>query len=415
MELDMKKNDVEQCRICSGNLTSVFDFGRVPSTGSFPKTISLGAEVGELHILHCSHCGFGQLSQDFDEDQLFGPTYGYRSSLNSEMRKHLELKAQRLSEQVIGGQSLSVLDVGSNDGTFLSYFDSCGFDELVGCDPTIEFLDDLKYPAHAQLIPKLFTKSVIDTELKARRFNLVTAVAMFYDLPDPESFLRGIMSVLDENGLIHLELSYAGLMVERKAIDTICHEHSGYHSLRSLNVLFTKVGLTVIKFDLNEVNGGSVEVTLAHSSNTAMHPDSNFAAALESKLERSLVLAETWKNFISESLAEISKLEQFILSQSAKGKKFAALGASTKGNMLLYLLGETAGHIDAVGDINESKVGSFTPVGSIPIISEREVIDSNFDYLIVLPWHFRETFIKLRQSLESKTELIFPLASFEII
>ena len=102
----------------------------------------------------------------------------------------------------------------------------------------------------------------------------------------------------------------------------------------------------------------------------------------------------------------------FIAKAKADGKSIAALGASTKGNVLLQYCDITPADVVAVGEVNPDKFGSFTPGSLIPIIDEAQLLAMQPDYLLVLPWHFRPFFEKRFGQLKSK--LVFPLPELEI-
>ena len=175
------------------------------------------------------------------------------------------------------------------------------------------------------------------------------------------------------------------------------------------------MGLIPIEHEFNDINGGSVAITLGHKEHNPDRESAAFLQDLNEEFEMRLKTEETWKKFINDSLEEIHTLREFITTKSHAGKSIAALGASTKGNMILHLLGDAVRNIKMIGDVNPEKIGGFTPVGSIPIVSQEEVLDESFDYLIVLPWHFRKTFLDLKINENSNSRLVFPLPNFEVV
>ena len=90
-----------------------------------------------------------------------------------------------------------------------------------------------------------------------------------------------------------------------------------------------------------------------------------------------------------------------------QGKKIYALGASTKGNVLLQYYNLSSEQIEAIGEVNKEKVGSYTPGTNIPILHEEEVLSDPDGVYLILPWHFKNFFIN-QQKFNGK-QLIFPL------
>ena len=107
------------------------------------------------------------------------------------------------------------------------------------------------------------------------------------------------------------------------------------------------------------------------------------------------------------------QLLNFVASAKAEGKIVAALGASTKGNVLLQFCGFNDNDIGCVGEVNPEKFSCFTPGTYLPIVSEEELLAQKPDYLIVLPWHFRAFFVNNPKF--AGTKLVFPLPQLEVV
>ena len=234
---------------------------------------------------------------------------------------------------------------------------------------------------------------------------------MLYDLEDPGNFVKEITKVLASDGIWMFEQSYLPLMLERVAYDTICHEHIEYYGLRQIEWLLDQSGMEVIDIELNDVNGGSFAVLAAFKS---VYPISDNVSRVRES-ERDLWNSDSpdFIDFAANARSRAAELHSFVYAQLSLGKTFAALGASTKGNILLHYSGLTRDAISVIGEVNPDKYGCFTPGTWIPIVSEDEALERNFDYYIVLPWHFKDFFIE-SQKFQNKT-LIFPLPIFEVL
>ena len=210
---------IKNCRSCkSTKLTKVYSLGKQTLTGIFPPKKNLKITKGELSMLFCKKCKLLQLEHNFDSNEMYGENYGYMSSLNKSMESHLKLKAISLLKKYNLKTNDCILDIGSNDGTFLSFFSKKL--KLFGCDPTIKKFSHL-YRKDINKLPYFFSSKYF----KEKKFKLITSIAMFYDLPDPLDFAQQIHSVLDRSGIWHMELSYMPMMIKNRSYDTICHEH----------------------------------------------------------------------------------------------------------------------------------------------------------------------------------------------
>jgi hypothetical protein len=248
---------------------------------------------------------------------------------------------------------------------------------------------------------------------------------MFYDLENPQKFVKDITEILDDNGIWVLQLSYTPLMIQQLAFDNICHEHIYYYSLFNVQKLFKSCGMEIVDVQLNDVNGGSFRLYCmkenADKTKFATQPYRdvcNFRINSLLSYEKTLKLDETeiWLDFFD----NINKLKEetlnFIKSEKTKGKKIWGYGASTKGNTLLQYFGLDNTLIDGIAERSHYKFGLKTIGTNIPIYSEEEMRKENPDYLLVLPWHFiNEFIIRENEYLKQGGKFIVPCPKFKII
>lgn len=412
-----KVKKISACRLCGNtNLAAVVDLGNQYLTGVFPKRIMRDdLTSGPLRLVKCHDdpkaCGLLQLEHSYALDEMYGENYGYRSGLNANMVKHLHSKIQA----IIKRQNLSagdlVIDIGSNDGTSLGAYPENLL--LVGIDPTGAKFKNY-YKPHIKLIPDFFSAGLVTEKFPGKKAKVITSFSMLYDLETPLTFAKDIANILDpESGLWVFEQSYMPLMLEKLAFDTICHEHLEYYGLKQILWLADQAGLKIIDVELNDVNGGSFSVVAAHKNSQHQPVQKNIQDLLKREDELGLATLEPYLEFKKRTDAACAELKQFIAAEKKKGKRVCGLGASTKGNVLLQYCGFTPQDIDVIGEVNEEKFGSLAPGSWIPIESEKRLLESKPDYLVVLPWHFKEFFLK-NPAFKGQT-LVFPLPSLEVV
>jgi len=401
------------CRLCkSVRIEKVLELGTQSFTGIFPRIGDKETPVGQLALARCDECSLVQLADSFDKELLYGENYGYKSSLNSSMKTHLEKISKFLQGQVKLPSGTTIIDIGSNDGTFLSFFAN----ELcrVGVDPTINKFSNL-YDKRIIKIAGFFSKSVLK-ERNIKKARLITSISMMYDLEDPVEFAKNVHKYLEDDGYWFFEQSYLGLMLENLAYDTICHEHLEYYSAYTISILLELSGFVVISYDLNATNGGSIAVLAAKKSKNRPRSSQEFIDLLESESNSGLNTRERITKFGFEVSAHGRELRSTLVSLVARKKKISALGASTKGNVLLQYCGLDSNIISTIGEVNRDKFGCMTPGSNIPIVTEQQVFDSSPEILLILPWHFKETFLEKTKSFRSKGgSVIFPLPKIEIV
>lgn len=405
----MKKVEIitkKECRLCrSIELSSVLDLGDVPITSYFPKIDESDPPSAPLHMLMCNNCGLIQLKHSVNQNFLFGNNYGYRTGLNVEMVSHVEALALKM-KRVCGLEAgANVLDIGSNDGTFLNKLAGNGYN-LVGIDPNAEDMRQY-YDREIEVISAFFGDEVL-----GRKFDLITSIAMFYDVEDPIQFAKNIESSLTDNGIWFFEQSYAVTMFENSSFDTICHEHLMYYTVNAIRRILDSANLSINQIQLSKANGGSIGIVASKKS--SKHTESaDLHKFIELEILKLPMLISSFENNIKTIR---DQMKTFIAEQVALGKTFWCIGASTKGNTILSYFKLDSLVISGIADKNPLKLGRVTPGTRIPIFSKEALLEASPDYAIVLPWHFKKSICENeREFIKNGGRLVFPLPSFQVL
>jgi len=353
------------------------------------------------------------MKQSYDLREMYGDNYGYRSGLNSSMVGHLSRKIHALEKQIGLKHSDLVVDIGSNDATSLrAYTIPC---KRIGIDPTGEKFRRF-YKNDIELIPGFFDGATLRNCVNGQKARIITSIAMFYDLPDPNRFTKDISESLAIDGVWHFEQSYMPSMLRTNSYDTICHEHLEFYSFGVIKTLLESNGLRIIDVQMNAINGGSFAITASLRDATfgSNLPIINWMLHQEEDLE--LDTPKPYRDFEYRVYHHRKDLVGLVQNLVADGKRIFGYGASTKGNVLLQFCGFTTEQIPFVAEVNEEKFGHYTPGTNIPIISEKEARAMRPDYFLVLPWHFKSSVLDRESKfLEEGGKFIFPLPEIEII
>jgi NDP-4-keto-2,6-dideoxyhexose 3-C-methyltransferase len=399
------------CRSCgSGDLASVLDLGDLYVSNFADTADASNWPRVPLELLLCSRCSLLQLRHTTPPEWLYR-RYWYKSGVNASMRAALADITRKASEFVGLSSGDTVLDIGCNDGTLLRSYTVPGIRRM-GFEPAINLNSDASKSAD-QIIPDFFSAGPVAGE----RFRIVTSIAMFYDLEDPNAFVADIASVLTADGVWIIEMHYLPLTITRNAFDAVCHEHLEYYSLASLESLLARHGLVIADAETNEVNGGSLRVYVVHEGSRAKVPalrDRVRAMRAQEEL-LGLNLPSTYEKLGERIFIIGDKLRAWVRSECAQGRIVSAYGASTKGNTLLQVFKLDHSLIHSAAERNPEKWGKYTVGTWIPIVSEAEARAQADDFLI-LPWHF---LLEMRERedefLSSGGKLVAPLPEPRVI
>jgi len=409
------------CRVCSSKaLTKVIDLGEQHLQGSFIKP---GKEMPPMRMISTSivrcdptiderACGLLQMELTVPPEVLYS-AYWYRSGTNNTMRQHLRGITEEAFD-ILNKSSASVLDIGCNDGTLLqNYPDS--FDKY-GVDPS-DVAQEIK--GNVTVVQDIFPSDELKNRLEQKQLDIITSIAMFYDLEDPIEFTKGIKEILSPQGIWIFEMSYMPTMLKMNSYDTICHEHLEYYSLAVIEYILKQAEMKLFNVTQNDINGGSIRCHATHNNNFIYKKDQyteNIKKLRQEEFDMELDTDKPYKNF--QNRVNVHKEELFTLLKKYKkmGKKIHIYGASTKGNTILQWCGIDRKIIDYAAERNPDKYGAYTIGTEIPIISEAESRAMNPDYYLVLPWHFKKEIVEREKDMIDKgTGLIFPLPTIEII
>lgn len=409
------------CRVCgSSALTKVIDIGEQFLQGSFIKP---GKEVPPMRkiptvLLRCdptideNACGLLQMAHSVPPEILYS-AYWYRSGTNQTMRDHLEgIVCDAMP--MVNKQVARVLDIGCNDGTLLNNYPK-GFIKY-GIDPS-DVAQEIS--GEIQAIQDIFPSEKLMEEISDNKFDIITSIAMFYDLESPVNFVNNIKQILNKEGVWIFEMSYMPSMLELNSYDTICHEHLEYYSLAVIEHILRMTGMKLIKAELNDINGGSIRCFATHLNNYVFHDiaySHSISDLRKKEFDLELDTDKPYKYFQDRIEKHKNDLIALLKKLKSEGKKIHIYGASTKGNTILQWCGIDNRIIDFAAERNPDKFGATTLGTDIPIISEAESRSMKPDYYLVLPWHFKKEFLVREKSmLDQGVGLIFPLPEIEIV
>ncbi|OLD02415.1 MAG: hypothetical protein AUJ07_08765 [Crenarchaeota archaeon 13_1_40CM_3_53_5] len=406
---DQRATAVKACRLCQHlTLNSVLSLGEqyVPDF----LTAEGHAVKAPLELVRCQNCGLIQLRHTFSRASLYRH-YWYKSGISSTMRKALADVALKACEVAKPTKEDIIVDIGCNDGTLLRSYptdDSL----LVGFEPAENLVPEATKGTD-YIFNDFFSAKRFEQKFGARKAKIVTSVAMFYDLEDPNSFVEDISRILGPNGVWVVQQNYLATMLEHNGFDNIGHEHLEYYSLGTMRQLLERHGLQVFEVETNDVNGGSFRTFISHRGQYAV---GDSVAALE-KRESHLKLSDltTYRNFATRIDRIRHQLHDFVGREVGRGKTVYVYGASNRGNTILQYCKLDHVLIKKATDANPEKWGRKTAGTLIPIVSKEEARKDKPDYFLVLPHHFIEEIRRdEREYLQSGGKLIVPLPELRV-
>lgn len=416
--------EITCCRAChSQALINVFTLGNLAVSDFVDNPEPDNGIKAPLELVLCdpkaSGCGLLQLRHTVSNEAMYR-NYWYRSGINQTMIDELE-DISRTAANVAGLQSGDfVIDIGANDGTLLRGYKVQGLN-TVGFEPARNLYDYGKIGT-TKIINDFFNHTAWAASFGQQKAKVITAIGMFYDLDDPNSFLDDVCKCLDDEGVFIIQMMYMPFALERNAFDGICHEHLEYYTMKSLENLLHRHGLEIFDVQMREeINEGSVRFYISKNVPSALKlkdPEANIRVSKLRASEERMGLQElsTYEALVQRIEGARKSTLDFLKQEKARGKKIHGYAASTKGNTTLQYYGINSELVDSIADRNSVKWGKYTVSSGIPVISEEDSRALKPDYYFVLAWHFLPEFTKREQDfLKNGGKFIVSMPNFSVI
>ena len=380
---------IKVCRACeSKKVEPFFDLGRQPLANSLPDRSDAKDEYFPLSLSYCHDCTLVQLNETVEPEKLFSH-YLWLTGTSLTAQKHAQTFFDTVTSRTEKPKEGYVLEVASNDGTFLQPFKKEGF-TILGIDPAknvAEMARKVGIPTDAVFFG---SKSAQDIVAKHGTAKIVFARNVMPHVADTRDFVKGLKIALSDDGTVAIEAHYAKIIQEDLHYDSIYHEHLCYFTVKSFERLLNELGLYVFDVTPSPISGGSL---VYYAKKHPVDPSSSLLNYREGEERGKTNAFANWKDFAARSFAHRDKLVSMLKEQKSKKKKIAGWGASARSSTLLNFCNTTTDVLPVIIDLNPLKQGRYTAGTHIPIKKSDEVMATKPDCIFLLAWNFESEII----------------------
>ena len=406
----MQKKDcvlLKCCRLCGNkDIIRVFNLGYTPLANSYSnKNVSSKLKKYPLGLNLCNGCGHLQLSHSVKPEKMFS-NYLYKTNTSYKNFLHFKNYANKIKKK-FSRKGDKILDIASNDGTFLNFFNKKKFFR-VGIDPA-KNLKKLTTRRGIIQIDDFFTeKTSFKIKKKYQKFDIITANHVCAHVENLNDFFRGVKNLLKDDGIFIFEVSYRGSVLKKNTFDTIYHEHLDYHALSPISKFIKKFNLKLFDFEITEAQGGSLRVYVSKNLRIRNKKKIKNQLIKEKKIYK-LFNINTYKIFREKINNCKVQLQRILKDFDKKNYNIAGYGAAAKTTTLLnYFNLNKNKTIKFIFDDNKLKQGLYLPGTQIKILDPRYLFRENLDILIIFAWNYSDIIIKnIKKKLKKKKSLKF--------
>ena len=406
----------DNCRLCnSKNIESVVKLEDTPPANAFVNKDELNKiqEKFPLELFFCNDCNHLQLCTVVNPNKLF-ENYVYVSGTSPVFIKHFDEYCDSIINSYKPDKNKLVVDIGSNDGTFLNFFKKKGF-KVLGVDPA-KNITKLANKKGIDTIPSFFNNELAEEILiKYGEASLITANNVFAHSDNLSEIINAVKKLISQDGLFIFEVSYLGDVFEKSLFDTIYHEHLAYHSVIPLIKFFRKNKMELINVEKISTHGGSIR-GVVQKLGGSREPDTSIDIFVNYEKKLGFNNKKTFQEF-SNKIQNIKKeLNEILISLKKEGKIIAGFGAPAKATTLMYQFGIDKNIIDFIVDDNPLKQNKYTPGLHIPVFSSKYIKEKKPDYILILAWNFADSIIKKNSDFSDHNgRFIIPLPTIKIV
>lgn len=419
-----KYKSIDQCRVCgSKKLLPILSLGDLYVSNFFKTPDHNQGIPAPLELVLCNAndggCSLLQLKHTVSNEDMYR-NYWYRSGINKTMTDELNDIAAKSAAVAHLASGDYVIDIGANDGTLLRGYKNKNV-KTIGFEPARN-LEVFGKEGTTKIIVDFFNHQAWQQVAGQAKAKIITAIGMFYDLDDPNTFVSDVVKCLDDEGIFIIQMMYLPFALEKNAFDGICHEHLEYYSLSSLEFLLKRHGLEVFDVEKREhINEGSVRVfirKIEHGKGLNISSGAEMRVQDLRLKEKTMGLNDrpVYDALVKRIENAKNEVVNLIKTEVAKGKKVHGYAASTKGNTTLQYYGLGSDLVEVIADRNPYKFGTFTAGTFIPVVSEEDSRKMKPDYYFVLAWHFLPEFIQRESEfLKNGGKFIVPMPEFRVV
>ena len=396
---------IKCCRICgSDNIEEVLNLGEQPPANSLYRSDEKRPPAVPLRLMYCQKCSTVQLGEDVDPEYLFGEyLWVTGTSATAEQYSH-EFAKKALSQVVEHNKSPYIVEIASNDGTFLKRFIEKGC-KVLGIDPAkniAELAVKNGIPTKADFFTLDLAERLVEKEGKA---DIVFARNVIPHVKEIHSVIGGINTLINEGGVGIIEVHNAGLILEELHYDYIYHEHLFYYTLKTISGLIERYGLHVFDVMLSPISGGSWVI---YFSKNKKEKTKELIKHEKKELENNINSYHRWVEFSDQVTVHSEKLKKMVMQSD---KKIPAYGASARSSTLLNFCGITNKHISVVIDKNPMKNGLMTAGSNIPVVSFEDGLTEikSSEKILLLAWNFQDEIVQELREAGFSGKFIIPL------
>ena len=406
---------VESCQACGfKELEPVLDLGYQPLCNEFQSSseLVLSQTIYPLCLCYCSNCSLVQLNCLIPTTEVFGDQYTYLTGSSQSLVDYYEDLAPKLAKRFNLAKDDVIVDIGSNDGTFLKAFKSLGFPVLgvEGAQVAARIAEDDGIPTIQQFFGRGISETIKQQLSPGQRIGIICAMSVVAHTDNIGEFLPELTGLMSQETVFISQSHWLIELIRKCEFDTIYHEHLRYFTVHSLMNLYKSHGLKLFDAEITEFYGGSI---LGYASLGSRESTPELTALLDEEAQVDIV--QSLKDLKKVMISNKAKLISLLADLKSAGHQVVGIGAPMKASTLLNFYGITPDLMDYTVEVNRFKLGTMVPGVRIPVVHEDVLFREQPPYAVLLSWNMSKHIIPKLRELGYAGKIILPVPEVEIL
>ena len=401
---------ITRCKSCKSKLIETFfDFGKMPIVNNLLKSKKEKNKYFPLGLVFCKKCFFVQTKNYLDPKKCFNKNYPYFSSTSKFWLDHAKDYCEKIEKKIKLRKNDQIVELASNDGYLLKNFDKEKY-KIFGVEPTKPASDIAKADG-IKTYNNFFSSNFVRKNKFKKTTKLVIANNVFAHVPNINDFTKGVVEMMEDEGVFTIEFQHLLNMLKYYQFDTIYHEHYSYLSVIFLQNLFRKFELKIWKIEKLKTHGGSLRVYVSKKK-SSYKIEPSVKKIIKQEISFGLKKVNTYKKLQLKAKKIKASLLKFF--NKHQNKEIHAYGAAAKGIILLNYCGITNKQIKYIYDGAKLKINKYIGGPKIKIVKPNKIKDKNIDYMLILPWNIKKEIVQFVRKKNKELKFIIAIPKLEI-
>ncbi len=375
-----------KCKISGKKIDPFMSFGKMPMANGFLEPKDFKDEFFyELEVGFSEENYLFQVNDHPKSNKIFNDKYPFYTHKSIYMVNHFKDYFNWLSKNFINTSS-KIIEIGSNDGTFLKNFKNADIEHL-GFEPSTN-VAELSKKTGVNVLNQFFNfKNALNIKELKGKTDLICAANVICHVPDLVDLIKGVDVLLSKNGVFVFEEPYLGSMLKKISYDQIYDAHVFMFSLLSVQKIFEKFNFDLIDAYPQTTHGGSMRYILARKNTHSKSP--KIISLINEEIKMKMNTKDAYIQFKKQCMQSKKNFLKKILDYKNDKKKICGYAATAKSSTILNYCNIDKDIINFIADSTDEKVGKFSPGMHIPIVSIEEFHKQKPDIAILFAWNHK--------------------------